>query len=72
MLIQPFFVDQKLKSKKIIKGMGSNYSWSQSDIIKGIEGDLKRELRIFYYFLSLKKNKNFQKILVFIMRLLET
>ena len=57
MLIQPFFVDQKLKSKKIIKGMGSNYSWSQSDIIKGIEGDLKKGIKNFLLFLVPKEKQ---------------
>ena len=28
MLIQPFFIDQKIKDKKTIKGLGKNYSWS--------------------------------------------
>ena len=42
MLIQPFFVDQRLKTKKVIKGMGNNYSWSQNTISKGIEADLKK------------------------------
>jgi len=57
MLIQPFFVDQRLKSKKIIKGMGSNYSWSQSDIIKGIEGDLKKGIKNFLLFLVPKEKQ---------------
>ena len=28
MLIQPYFIDQKILDKKHIKGLGNNYSWS--------------------------------------------
>src|SRR6056300_316539 len=56
-IIKPFFVYKKLKSKKIIKGMGSNYSWSQSDIIKGIEGDLKKGIKNFLLFLVPKEKQ---------------
>lgn len=57
MLIQPFFVDQRLKSKKIIKGMGNNYSWSQSAIIKGIESDLKKGIKKFLLFIVPKEKQ---------------
>ena len=57
MLIQPFFVDQRLKSKKIIKGMGNNYSWSQSNIIKGIESDLKKGIKNFLLFIVPKEKQ---------------
>ena len=57
MLIQPFFVDQRLKSKKIIKGMGNNYSWSQSTIIKGIESDLKKGIKNFLLFIVPKEKQ---------------
>jgi len=57
MLIQPFFVDQRLKSKKIIKGMGNNYSWSQSTIIKGIESDLKKGIKNFLLFVVPKEKQ---------------
>ena len=57
MLIQPFFVDQRLKSKKIIKGMGNNYSWSQSAIIKGIESDLKKGIKNFLLFIVPKEKQ---------------
>ena len=57
MLIQPFFVDQRLKSKKIIKGMGNNYSWSQSTIIEGIESDLKKGIKNFLLFIVPKEKQ---------------
>ena len=57
MLIQPFFVDQRLKSKKVIKGMGNNYSWSQSTIIKGIESDLKKGIKNFLLFIVPKEKQ---------------
>ena len=57
MLIQPFFIDQRLKSKKIIKGMGNNYSWSQSTIIKGIESDLKKGIKNFLLFIVPKEKQ---------------
>ena len=57
MLIQPFLVDQRLKSKKIIKGMGNNYSWSQSNIIKGIESDLKKGIKNFLLFIVPKEKQ---------------
>ena len=57
MLIQPFFVDQRLKSKKIIKGMGNNYSWSQSTIIKEIESDLKKGIKNFLLFIVPKEKQ---------------
>jgi len=57
MLIQPFFIDQRLKSKKIIKGMGNNYSWSQSTIIEGIESDLKKGIKNFLLFIVPKEKQ---------------
>ncbi len=50
MLIQPFFVDQRLKTKKVIKGMGLNYSWSKNSILSGIESDLKKGIKNFLLF----------------------
>ncbi len=71
MLIQPMFVDQRLKSEKKIKGLGENFSWSQSSILKAVEMDLKKGLRNFLFFIVQKKNKNCRKILVFIMKLFD-
>ena len=51
MLIQPIFVDQRLKVKKKIKGLGNNYSWTQSTIIKAIESDLKKGIKNFLLFI---------------------
>ena len=51
MLIQPIFVDQRLKAKKKIKGLGNNYSWTQSTITKAIESDLKKGITNFLLFI---------------------
>ena len=51
MLIQPIFVDQRLKVKKKIKGLGNNYSWTQSTITKAIETDLKKGITNFLLFI---------------------
>ena len=57
MLIQPMFVDQKLKSQKKIKGLGENYSWPQSTILKAVEKDLKKGLRNFLFFIVPKEKQ---------------
>ena len=51
MLIQPIFVDQRLEVKKKIKGLGNNYSWTQSTITKAIETDLKKGITNFLLFI---------------------
>ena len=51
MLIQPIFVDQRLRVKKKIKGLGNNYSWTQSTITKAIETDLKKGITNFLLFI---------------------
>ncbi len=51
MLIQPIFVDQRLKTKKKIKGLGNNYSWTKSTIIRAIESDLKKGISNFLLFI---------------------
>ena len=51
MLIQPIFVDQRLEVKKKIKGLGNNYSWTQSTITKAIENDLKKGITNFLLFI---------------------
>ena len=48
-LIQPMFVDQRLKSPKKIKGLGENYSWSQNTILRSVEKDLKKDKTILYF-----------------------
>ena len=57
MLIQPMFVDQRLKSPKKIKGLGENYSWPQSSILKAVEKDLKKGLRNFLFFIVPKEKQ---------------
>ena len=57
MLIQPMFVDQRIKSQKKIKCLGGNYSWSQSTILKAVEKDLKKGLRNFLFFIVPKEKQ---------------
>ena len=57
MLIQPMFVDQRLKGEKKIKGLGENFSWSQSTILKAVEKDLKKGLRNFLFFVVPKEKQ---------------
>lgn len=57
MLIQPMFVDQRIKSTKKIKGLGENYSWPQSSILKAVEKDLKKGLRNFLFFIVPKEKQ---------------
>ncbi len=57
MLIQPMFVDQRIKSSKKIKGLGENYSWPQSTILKAVEKDLKKGLRNFLFFIVPKEKQ---------------
>ncbi len=57
MLIQPMFIDQRLKSEKKIKGLGENFSWSQSTILKAVEKDLKKGLRNFLFFIVPKEKQ---------------
>ena len=57
MLIQPMFVDQRIKSTKKIKGLGENYSWPQSSVLKAVEKDLKKGLRNFLFFIVPKEKQ---------------
>ena len=57
MLIQPMFVDQRIKTSKKIKGLGENYSWPQSSILKAVEKDLKKGLRNFLFFIVPKEKQ---------------
>ncbi|MDB9776477.1 delta-aminolevulinic acid dehydratase [Alphaproteobacteria bacterium] len=50
-LIQPYFIDQNVIDKNLIKGLGSNYSWSAKKINKAIEKDLKKGIRNFLLFI---------------------
>ena len=51
MLIQPYFIDQKVIDKKPIKGLGNNYSWPANKINKAIEKDLKKGIKNFLLFI---------------------
>ena len=51
MLIQPYFIDQKILDKKHIKGLGNNYSWSSKKINKEIEKNLKKGIKNFLLFI---------------------
>ena len=51
MLIQPYFIDEKISDKKLIKGLGDNYSWSSKKINKAIERDLKKGITNFLLFI---------------------
>ena len=57
MLIQPMFVDQRIKTSKKIKGLGENCSWPQSSILKAVEKDLKKGLRNFLFFIVPKEKQ---------------
>ena len=57
MLIQPMFVDQRINTSKKIKGLGENYSWPQSSILKAVEKDLKKGLRNFLFFVVPKEKQ---------------
>ncbi len=57
MLIQPMFVDQRIKSEKKIKGLGENFSWSQTAILNAVEKDLKKGLRNFLFFIIPKEKQ---------------
>jgi porphobilinogen synthase len=56
-LIQPKILEQRLKSPKKIKGLGENYSWPQSTILKAVENDLKKGLRNFLFFIVPKEKQ---------------
>ena len=56
-LIQPMFVDQRLKSPKKIKGLGENYSWSQNTILRSVEKDLKKGIQNFLLFIVPKEKQ---------------
>ena len=56
-LIQPMFVDQRLKSPKKIKGLGENFSWSQNTILRAVEKDIKKGIRNFLLFIVPKEKQ---------------
>ena len=56
-LIQPIFVEEGLKSKKIIKGLGQNYSHTIQTAKKTIASDIKKGVKNFIFFIVPKKKQ---------------
>ena len=55
-LIQPIFIEEGLKSKKVIKGLGVNYSHTIQSAKKTISSDIKKGVKNFIFFI-VPKNK---------------
>ena len=55
-LIQPIFIEEGLKSKKVIKGLGNNYSHTIQSAKKTISSDIKKGVKNFIFFI-VPKNK---------------
>ena len=55
-LIQPIFIEEGLKSKKVIKGLGVNYSHTIHSAKKTISSDIKKGVKNFIFFI-VPKNK---------------
>ena len=55
-LIQPIFIEEGLKSKKVIKGLGNNYSHTIQSAKKIISSDIKKGVKNFIFFI-VPKNK---------------
>ena len=56
-LIQPIFIEEGLKSKKIIKGLGQNYSHTIHSAKKTISSDIKKGVKNFIFFIVPKKKQ---------------
>ena len=65
-LIQPIFIEEGLKSKKVIKGLGVNYSHTIQSAKKLFHLTLKKVLKILFFLLFQRLSKKNQKILIFI------
>ena len=50
-LIQPIFIEEGLKSKKVIKGLGVNYSHTIQSAQKTISSDIKKGVKNFIFFI---------------------
>ena len=50
-LIQPIFIEEGLKSKKVIKGLGNNYSHTIQSAKKTISSDIKKGVKNFIFFI---------------------
>lgn len=55
-LIQPIFIEEGLESKKVIKGLGDNYSHTIQSAKKTISSDIKKGVKNFIFFI-VPKNK---------------
>lgn len=55
-LIQPIFIEEGIKSKKTIRGLGNNYSHSIATAKKVIRSDIKKGVKNFIFFI-VPKNK---------------
>ena len=55
-LIQPIFIEEGLKSKKVIKSLGVNYSHTIHSAKKTISSDIKKGVKNFIFFI-VPKNK---------------
>ena len=55
-LIQPLFIEEGLKSKKIIKGLGNNYSHTIQSAKQTVASDIKKGVKNFIFFI-VPKNK---------------
>ena len=56
-LIQPIFIEEGLRSKKIIKGLGHNYSHTIQSAKKTIASDIKKGVKNFIFFIVPKKKQ---------------
>ena len=56
-LIQPIFIEEGLKSKIIIKGLGQNYSHTIQTAKKTIASDIKKGVKNFIFFIVPKKKQ---------------
>ena len=56
-LIQPIFIEEGLRSKKIIKGLGQNYSHTIQTAKKTIASDIKKGVKNFIFFIVPKKKQ---------------
>jgi len=56
-LIQPIFIEEGLKSKKVIKGLGVNYSHTIHSAKKTISSDIKKGVKNFIFFIVPKTKK---------------
>tara|TARA_Y100001958_G_C21211605_1_gene537282 strand:+ start:444 stop:1352 length:909 start_codon:yes stop_codon:yes gene_type:complete len=56
-LIQPIFIEEGLKSKKIIKGLGENYSHTIESVKKTIISDINNGVKNFLFFIIPNKKQ---------------